>query len=111
MSLSLEKRTQRTATKLLKLFGPTGQKWTYGSYAKDKNGEDVDLRSRKAVSWCFAGAMTKLKVPGDVQQVIGDLIPKSKEVETFNDTKPHKYDRVKTFLQKVEAGKLFKKVE
>lgn len=35
-------------------------RWTKGSYARDKDGQPVGVRSRKAVCWCLEGAIRKV---------------------------------------------------
>jgi hypothetical protein len=104
-----EKRRQvrAVASKLLKLFGKNGEHWIRGRSAADKNGRIVEPRSRRAVRWCLAGALNKLRLPTLLLTALGDEI---KGVDyklhsmgaliEFNDS--HKtYTHVRRFLEKI----------
>lgn len=65
---------KKRATRLIKFFGPTGNRWANGSLAyvkqrggrrKDNNDESCDATSSKAQSWCLLGAMQKLRMSAD----------------------------------------------
>ncbi len=48
------------ARRLLKLFGPNGEHWTQGDYARDKNDLSVAYHAQNACKWCMHGGLYKL---------------------------------------------------
>jgi hypothetical protein len=104
--MTREARLRNVAKRLLKLFGPKGERWSYGVLAVDKNKRPVAINSREAVKFCLSGAINKLKLPGTVytwlsQEAGRDLI-------SFNDSR-RTYPHVRKFLEKVATLKAEKK--
>jgi hypothetical protein len=94
------------AKKLLKLFGPKGEHWTRRSDARDANGDEVPVKSRKAVQWCLGGATEKLNLPSLVRGELRQAVPTA-SVVGFNDS--HRtYTHVRKFLEKIVNRKELK---
>lgn len=86
----------RAAKRLLKFFGPKGERWVSGM-AFQKTG--------KVTSYCLSTAMSKLRVPVTARaEFIGRINDgQGQGIVGFNDS--HKtYTHVRRFLEKVAKG-------
>jgi|HubBroStandDraft_1064217.scaffolds.fasta_scaffold27740_2 hypothetical protein len=93
---------EAAAKKLLNLFGPKGQHWIKGVSAVDSKGDTVAVQSKKAVKWCFSGAIIKLNLPQEVRSAFRETIGGS--IIDFNDG--HRtYTHVRKLLERVAKPK------
>ena len=73
-------------------------KWTQGTFARDKDGFEVNSRSRYAVCWCLMGAVNKCYE--DVTEVMGKLKTEVGNFVWFNDN--HEYEDVVKLVERLD---------
>lgn len=73
------------ARKLLELFGPNGEHWTQGTFARDADGREVMVRAPDAVCWCIGGAVRKLGIFISTSIELEEAIPGDYFAD-FNDS-------------------------
>lgn len=109
MAMSIEKRVQRAAAKLLKFYGRTGKAWTYGAFARTKDRRITSIKDPSAVQFCLKGAMQKLRISPAVSLAFETTLQGEEEggVVSFNDS--HRtFTHVRKFLEKISKGKAAK---
>lgn len=104
MTRQLQKQVTRAAKQLLDFFGPKGERWTCGAYARDASGKGVLETEPGAVQWCLSGALRKLQLENMDVRLAMARETKEGSLAKFNDTSHH-YRHVKQFLTRLANPK------
>jgi hypothetical protein len=99
--------TKDALKKLIKLFGPNGEKWCKKAAAINKNGTHVNPMSRKAVGFCLDGGARRVAGLDDalyyhLREVIHHQLD-GRSITGFNDTR-RSFAAVKKVLEKALAA-------
>lgn len=90
------------AKRLLKFFGPNGERWTRGTMAKNKSGQPVSVGSKTAKTFCLTGALEKMNIKSSSFRFFLKDITHSNSVEDFNDH--HRWPTIKRTLKEIAAS-------
>jgi hypothetical protein len=76
-------------------------KWTQGSYAKDKDNFIVTINSLEAVKWCLKGAIHKC-YPDHIEagEIYYKISKKVRSINQYNDT--HTYEEVMELVRELD---------
>jgi hypothetical protein len=104
------------AKKLLKLFGPNGEHWTRGAYAKSKTGTIITsdkIATKDAFKFCLAGGLRKMRLSSstlakamnmNIDMFRGMNIDWNAEFPLVKFNDHHRFPAIKKALQKVIAA-------
>lgn len=95
---SEKKMTREQVQKFLDFFGPNGERWTQGCYARDVNGKSVSLGSPSIHSACLAGARVILFGYSLRLTEIPEIKKSGMSSSTWNDYPGRTFEDVKRAL-------------
>lgn len=90
--------------KIKELFSDPSR-WTQGAFARDKDGNEVSPRSRKAVCWCLEGATEKCYKGDDIFEAARTIhrgLGDHEFVAVWNDNKKRKFEEIKALVEKLD---------
>ncbi len=96
---------QHTVKELLNLFGPNGEHWTQGAFARNENGRIVGPDTPNACKWCLSGGIMHLTQKNNVAYYSESLSTKFEKLtgydslSNFNDN--HTWPEVKNLLEEM----------
>lgn len=87
---------------LLEFFGPNGERWCQGSFARNGRGQGVNVKDPEAISFCLRGA-ARLLIPSDLDRdAFYCAIEPDGLAATFNDS--NHWEVVKARLEEIAAS-------